>query len=100
MMCDFDDIHIWGCNIPNEIKSVTDRIEEDIKTSFEDEKQRQIYPLGVDNTLSILKQFLDISTRKNNVILHYPDTETTTELTVEDLVKWAENLPEWTGVKQ
>ena len=97
MMYDFGDIHIWGINIPNEIKSVTDRIEEDLKASLEDEKQIQMYRLGVDNTLSILKQYLDIGTRKNNVILHYSDTETNTELKVEDMVKWAENLPEWSA---
>lgn len=96
-MYDFDDIQIWGSNIPNEVKLVLDSVDKKVKESFENEQQRQAYQIGVDNTLSLLKQLLDNGVRKNNITIYYPDTETTTELTVEDMVKWAENLPEWTA---
>ena len=78
-MYDFDDIQIWGSNIPNEVKLVLDSVDKKVKESFENEQQRQAYQIGVDNTLSLLKQLFNNGVRKNNITIYYPGTETTTE---------------------
>lgn len=54
-MVNFDDIQIWGCNIPNEVKVVLDSVSDKVKTSFENDDQRMAYQIGVDNALSALK---------------------------------------------
>lgn len=93
-MVDFDDIQIWGCNIPNEVKVVLDSVSDKVKASFENDDQRMAYQIGVDNVLSALKHLLQEGLRKNNITIYYPNTDTSTELDAESVVKWAESLPD------
>ena len=51
------------------------------------------YQIGVDNALSVLKHLLQEGLRKNNITIYYPNTDTSTELDAESVVKWAESLP-------
>lgn len=93
-MVDFDDIQIWGCNISNEVKVVLDSVSDKVKASFENDDQRMAYQIGVDNALSALKYLLQEGLRKNNITIYYPNTDTSTELDAESVVKWAESLPD------
>lgn len=93
-MVDFDDIQIWGCNIPNEVKVVLDSVSDKVKASFENDDQRMAYQIGVDNALSALKHLLQEGLRKNNITIYYSNTDTSTELDAESVVKWAESLPD------
>lgn len=56
--------------------------------------QRMAYQIGVDNALSALKHLLQEGLRKNNITIYYPNTDTSTELDAESVVKWAESLPD------
>lgn len=53
-----DDVQFWGSNIPNEVKQIIESANESVCNSFDNDTQRQAYLLGVENTLSVLKQML------------------------------------------
>lgn len=75
-----DDIQFWGCNIPNEVKMVIDSANESVDKSFDNEDQKQAYHLGVENTLSVLKQLLDEGLSRDSITFYYPNATTTEEM--------------------
>lgn len=82
-----------GCNIPNEVKMVIDSANESVDKSFDNEDQKQAYHLGVENTLSVLKQLLDEGLSRNSITFYYPNATTTEEMDIEDINQWLETLP-------
>lgn len=92
MFTDFDDITFWGSNIPNEVKQVIESANESVDASFENDDQRKAYHLGVENTLSVLKQLLDQGVRRNNITFYYPKAETSEEMTTDEIIEWLETL--------
>ena len=88
-----DDIQIWGCNIPNEVIMVIDSANESVDKSFDNEDQKQAYHLGVENTLSVLKQLLDEGLSRDSITFYYPNAATTEEMGIEDINRWLETLP-------
>ena len=88
-----DDIQFWGCNIQNEVKMVIDSANESVDKSFDNEDQKQAYHLGVENTLSVLKQLLDEGLSRNSITFYYPNATTTEEMDIEDINQWLETLP-------
>lgn len=88
-----DDVQFWGCNIPNEVKAVIDSANESIDKSFNNEDQKRAYHLGVENTLSVLKQLLDEGLRRDSITFYYPNTTTTEEMDIESINQWLETLP-------
>ena len=87
-----DDIQFWGCNIPNEVKMVIDSANESVDKSFDNEDQKQAYHLGVENTLSVLKQLLDEGLSRDSITFYYPNAATTEEMDIEDINQWLETL--------
>lgn len=88
-----DDIQFWRCNIPNEVKMVIDSANESVDKSFDNEDQKQAYHLGVENTLSVLKQLLDEGLSRDSITFYYPNAATTEEMDIEDISQWLETLP-------
>ena len=88
-----DDIQFWGCNIPNEVKIVIDSANESVDKSFDNEDQKQAYHLGVENTLSVLKQLLDEGLSRDSITFYYPNAATTEEMDIENINQWLETLP-------
>ena len=88
-----DDIQFWWCNIPNEVKMVIDSANESVDKSFDNEDQKQAYHLGVENTLSVLKQLLDEGLSRDSITFYYPNATTTEEMNIEDINQWLETLP-------
>ena len=94
MFVDFEDITFWASNIPKEVEEYITKANEEVDKSFETEDQRQAYHLGVDNTLSFLKQLLDIGTRKNSITFYCPSVDVTEEMTADEVIELVSNLPE------
>lgn len=92
MSTDFDDVTFWGSNIPNEVKQVIESVNKSVDASFENDDQRKAYHLGVENTLSVLKQLLDEGVRRDNITFYYPKTETSEEMTTNEIKEWLETL--------
>lgn len=88
-----DDIQFWGCNILNEVKMVIDSANESVDKSFDNEDQKQAYHLGVENTLSVLKQLLDEGLSRDSITFYYPNATTAEEMDIEDINKWLKTLP-------
>ena len=88
-----DDVQFWGCNIPNGVKAVIDSANESIDKSFNNEDQKRAYHLGVENTLSVLKQLLDEGLRRDSITFYYPNATTTEEMDIESINQWLETLP-------
>lgn len=88
-----DNVQFWGSNIPNEIKKVIESANESVCNSFDNDTQRQVYLLGVENTLSVLKQILDEGVRRDSITFYYPKAETTEEMSVEEINEWLNTLP-------
>ena len=65
----------------------------DKAASFENDDQRKAYHLGVENTLSVLKQLLDQGVRRDNITFYYPKAETSEEMTKDEIAEWLETLP-------
>ena len=93
MFTDFDNITFWGSNIPNEVKQVIESANGSVDVSFENDDQRKAYHLGVENTLSVLKQLLDQGVRRDNITFYYPKAETSEEMTTDEIAEWLETLP-------
>lgn len=93
MFTDFDNITFWDSNITNEVKQVIESTNESIDASFENDDQRKAYHLGVENTLSVLKQLLDEGVRRDSITFYYPKTETSEEMTTDEISEWLETLP-------
>lgn len=90
---DINDITFWGMNIPKEIKVIMDKItEEEIKKMPPDVLEG--YKLGVENTLSIMEQILDQGVDSESIAFYRNDVDTTTEMTVEEVLNWLEKAEE------
>lgn len=87
-----DDVQFWGSNIPNEVKQIIESSNESVCNSFDNDTQRQAYLLGVENTLSVLKQILDEGVRRDSITFYYPKAETTEEMSVEEINEWLNTL--------
>lgn len=72
---------------------VIDSANESVDKSFDNEDQKQAYHLGVENTLSVLKQLLDEGLSRNSITFYYPNATTTEEMDIEDINQWLETLP-------
>lgn len=88
-----DDVQFWGCNIPNEVKDVMDTVNESVDKTFDNEYQKRAYHLGVENTLSVLKQLLDEVLSRDSITFYYPNATTTEEMDIDDINKWLKTLP-------
>jgi hypothetical protein len=88
----FDDITFWGSNIPKEVEHMLNYVNESVDASFENNDQRKAYHLGIQNTLSALKQLLDDSVRSDTILFYYPDTYTSEEMSAEEVIEWLESL--------
>lgn len=93
MFTDFDGVTFWGSNILNEVKNVIESANDSVDASFESDDQRKAYHLGVENTLSVLKQLLDEGVRRDSITFYYPKAETSEEMTMEEVKEWLETLP-------
>ena len=93
MFTDFDDVIFFGSNIPNEVKQIINSANESVDASFDNEDQKKAYHLGVTNTLSILKQLLDESIRRDCIVFYCPEVETSEEMTPDEVIEWLETLP-------
>ena len=95
MIIDFDnDVTFWGMNIPNEVEKVINSANESVDASFENEDQKRAYHLGVENTISVLKQLLDEGVSRDNITFYYPNTDTTEEMSVDEINEWLSELPD------
>ena len=92
MVVVFDNVSFFGSNIPNELEQVMSYTDKYIDESFENEDQKNAYHLGVQNTLSILRQILDYELEQKSVTFYYPDTDTREEMSFEELVAWMRDL--------
>ena len=72
---------------------VIDSANESVDKSFDNEDQKQAYHLGVENTLSVLKQLLDEGLSRDSITFYYPNATTTEEMGIEDINKWLKTLP-------
>jgi hypothetical protein len=55
---DIDDITFWGMNIPKEVEEMVNKTKEPNRPYMTDEEFKA-YCLGIENTISIMKQLLD-----------------------------------------
>ena len=94
MFVDFEDISFWASNIPKEVEQCISQVNDKVDKSFDTEEQKQAYHLGVDNTLSILKQLLDEGTNRNNITFYYPSVDVTEEMTAHEFLELVYKLPE------
>ena len=91
-MHDFEDIQFWGCNIPKELEEIMERTFVTTDPSFDNDNQREAYRLGVENTISLLKQVLNSDLRRNSIVFYYPDTNVTTEMLFDEVLEWVSGL--------
>lgn len=94
MFVDFEDILFWASNIPKELEENISKANEKVDKSFDTEDQRKAYHLGVDNTISFLRQLLDIATNRNNITFYCPNVDVTEEMTAYEFLELISKLPE------
>lgn len=94
MFVDFEDISFWASNIPKELEENISKANEEVDKSFDTEDQKKAYHLGVDNTISFLKQLLDIGTNRNNITFYCPNVDITEEMTAHEFLELISKLPE------
>lgn len=83
-----EDVTFWGMNIPKEMEKFMKLIEnESIKNMTETELIT--YKMGVENTISVMKQILDQSdeANTNSITFYHCGIEETEEFLVDDIIK-------------
>lgn len=88
----FGDVTFWGLNIPKDVEFVINSVNDSVNTSFNNDEQRVAYHLGVQNTLSALKQLLDEGVRSDSIVFYYPNTEISEEMSPEEVIEWLNSL--------
>ena len=81
-----------GSNIPNELERAMNSANMKIDASFDNDDQRKAYYLGVQNTVSILRQMLDYDMEDNCVVFYHPSMYTSKEMSVEEVAEWINSL--------
>lgn len=90
----FEDIIFYGSNIPNELDFIMKTMNEKILETFPTDELKKAYLLGVENTINILKQYLDDSVSNDSIIFYYPEAVTTEEMSEEEICNWLETIEE------
>lgn len=85
MFEDIDDIIFWGMNIPKEVSNLAEKTKDSNKPNMTD-NEFKAYCLGIENTISIMKQLLDASEHRDSITFYNPNVETTAEFTADELV--------------
>lgn len=87
---DLESVSFWGFN--TEIfKEVLNKEQNKITDNMSDTEKKS-YLLGVENTLSLLKQTFDAGTDDSSLFFYHPDVESVTEFDVYDLQDWMKGL--------
>lgn len=94
MSLSFEDITFWGSNIPNELDFIMKAMNEKIIKSFPTKDVGDAYLLGVKNTISILRQYLNDSITNDSITFYYPEAVTTEEMSEEEICNWLETIEE------
>lgn len=82
---DIEDITFWGMNIPKEVEEFTNKTKDGNRENMTD-SEFKAYCLGIENTISIMKQLLDLG-QEDEITFYYPKTEVTQEFRYDDIVK-------------
>lgn len=91
---DYNYITFWGINIPKSLENVMENANAMLSESFEDDILYKAYLLGVNNTISVLKQMLDSGLNKDSIAFYYPNADVEEEMTLDEVVKWVSGLKE------
>jgi len=85
-MNDIYDVTFWGMNIPKVIKRFAEMTKEENKKVMS-ESEFRAYELGIENTITIMKQVLDDGLNNDLLITFYnPDVNDTVEFIEDELV--------------
>lgn len=90
---DFNDFVFFGTNIPNQIESILEQLDE-VSTNKMPKEVREGYHLGIKTAISILRQYLDHGLEDYGVIFYRPDIEFGEEMSLEEVNKWVRNREE------
>ena len=88
MIRDFYDITFWGTNIPKNVENMMKAA----PISFDSSEQEAAYNLGVQNTLSALKSFLDECVDNESITFYCPDVDIDEEMSLDDVAAWLETI--------
>lgn len=83
-----DDITFWGMNIPQVIENISDKVEQPNMTK----EEFQIYKLGVENTISLMKQILDQGLDRESITFYHPNIDSEEEFSSGEIVSLASEL--------
>lgn len=83
---DIDDITFWGMNIPKEVEELANKTKDGNRKNMTEDEYKA-YCLGIENTISTMKQLLDMSEDKESITFYNPNAEMTQEYSVNDLVR-------------
>jgi hypothetical protein len=86
MVRDIDDVTFWGMNIPKEAEMFVNKTKNENKQQMT-ENEFKAYCLGIENTISIMKQLLDMGEDGESITFYNPEVEVTEEYRGDDIVK-------------
>ena len=91
---DYNYITFWGINIPKSLKNVMENANNTLSESFDNDELFKAYLLGVNNTISVLKQMLDSGVSKDSIAFYYPNADVEEEMTLDEVIEWVSGLEE------
>lgn len=85
-MTDLKEISFWGMNIPKVLEKKSNEID---KQPHMNEKELEIYNLARENTISLLRQLLDMGNNGRSLVFYNPNLsgDYEEEYSVTDLPK-------------
>ena len=87
---DLNDPVVTGDNIPKQIESCLEQMDEDITRNMPDEV-KEGYRFGVETVMSLLEQYLDNALEDYGFVFYRPDVETGEEMSLEEVKEWVNN---------
>lgn len=88
----FRNMIFLGSNIPKEVEIIVNSANDNVYASFDNDEQRAVYRLGVQNTLSVLTGLLNENISNGNIVFYYPKAETSEEMSIKEIIEWINSL--------
>lgn len=83
-----EEILFYADNIPKSLEHIMEQLN-DTSTYKMPEDVKEGYNLGVKHTISILKQYLDQSTKEKHITFYNPDVKVSEEMDIKEMMQWA-----------
>ena len=83
-MVNLENISFWGMNIPKSLEKMSNEVDTQPNMN---ENELEIYNLARENTISLLRQLLDVGNDGESLVFYNPNADYEEEFDIRDIPK-------------